>query len=821
MKSPKLCCSNRPASTASRVGFVVVFFLAIATIAHSRQSQAQIEPPKQKAPSVLDTASGAGGGEPDTDLAPSPAGTTQERDGERGGSEGSSVMQPVWLGGSQPEAQSASAKSPSGTEAERETGGPSASSAEGSDVNDASVEPMASVASSGVEPAEPVADNLGRETSRAEPSVETEDVTWELEGWSAVNSVTQMPSYLGSVGLLRLSTAEAGEVGSLRIGLHGEFFSANDVLITDDQNTRLKGSFSLGYTPIEGLDVFLSLLGGSNQNRRLCRNGVCVSEPERRDPEIIKSFGDVVLGGKYAHPLGEGLSVGGQAYLQFLSSVSGVSLDPSATSVSLKALGSFDGKQSTLRLPIRGHLNLGYLVDNSSGLQDFSGVSQATELVSSFAFGVAENRFQMGLGVDVPVPVAGDAFAVLPFAEYHAEVVTSAANSRFEEFLPPACGQSVQQPCRDNRDQHWVALGAKASIWGGATVALALELALRSVGFPYGPPLAPYNVVFGVSVPLEFAARSRATKIVTRSVTGSAVASVQNTGVVAGFVTDAQTETPVDGATVAILGRSNTRVATDPDGSFTSHELPPGAYELEISATGYASRVIRAEVASGMSTDVALPLEPKPVTVALTGRLVDEQGTPIGEGRVLIDGETEAFTSEAGTFSVELVPGPHIAIADTPGYLRKGVRFVVAESFLPQVELRLAKIPEQKLVRVAADALKLGRPLAFEKQGDVPSARLMQLSLSILDEVTDILLGNPGLRVLEIRTHWDNALGDDEALRLTSAQADAIADYLREQGVAVERLRTAPMGAGKPLVPNLGRQNRLKNQRVEFAIVER
>ena len=32
---------------------------------------------------------------------------------------------------------------------------------------------------------------------------------------------------------------------------------------------------------------------------------------------------------------------------------------------------------------------------------------------------------------------------------------------------------------------------------------MGVDLRLRSAGFPYGPPVPPYNVVFGLSVPID------------------------------------------------------------------------------------------------------------------------------------------------------------------------------------------------------------------------------------------------------------------------------------------------------------------------------
>jgi outer membrane protein OmpA-like peptidoglycan-associated protein len=55
--------------------------------------------------------------------------------------------------------------------------------------------------------------------------------------------------------------------------------------------------------------------------------------------------------------------------------------------------------------------------------------------------------------------------------------------------------------------------------------------------------------------------------------------------------------------------------------------------------------------------------------------------------------------------------------------------------------------------------------------------------------------------------------------KLTDAQANAVARYLVDQGVGHERVVSVGMGAKKPLVPGRSKAARLKNRRVEFAVV--
>ena len=148
-----------------------------------------------------------------------------------------------------------------------------------------------------------------------------------------------LPTLEGPIGLYRVSTAEVGPVQHLRFGLHGRYFRASDFLVPNDTNTRLDGAFTFGYTPHESIELFGAFLTASNRNER----PMDPMDPNpRRDPELIKSFGDLVLGGKGVLPVGRGFTAGAELGLRFLSSVSDLSFSASSTSLWIGPVG--DGR---------------------------------------------------------------------------------------------------------------------------------------------------------------------------------------------------------------------------------------------------------------------------------------------------------------------------------------------------------------------------------------------------------------------------------------------------------------------------------------------
>src|SRR5678815_3364411 len=142
---------------------------------------------------------------------------------------------------------------------------------------------------------------------------------------TGTNPDSYLPSLMGPIGLYGMSTAEVGPVNHLRLALHGQYFQSSGFLVTGDENSRMNGNFSFGFTPHKYVEIFGAMLTSSNRNTRT--NSF---EPPRRDPELIKSFGDLVLGPKVILPVARGMTAGFELGLRFLSSSSDLSVSPSS-----------------------------------------------------------------------------------------------------------------------------------------------------------------------------------------------------------------------------------------------------------------------------------------------------------------------------------------------------------------------------------------------------------------------------------------------------------------------------------------------------------
>ncbi len=73
---------------------------------------------------------------------------------------------------------------------------------------------------------------------------------------------------------------------------------------------------------------------------------------------------------------------------------------------------------------------------------------------------------------------------------------------------------------------------------------------------------------------------------------------------------------------------------------------------------------------------------------------------------------------------------------------------------------------------------------------------------------------------LRIEGHTDSTGTADHNQRLSENRARSVADFLRQQGVAPERLASAGYGWNRPIADNDSREGRAKNRRVEIVLAE-
>ncbi|GAB4115570.1 MAG: hypothetical protein OHK0013_49780 [Sandaracinaceae bacterium] len=88
-------------------------------------------------------------------------------------------------------------------------------------------------------------------------------------------------------------------------------------------------------------------------------------------------------------------------------------------------------------------------------------------------------------------------------------------------------------------------------------------------------------------------------------------------------------------------------------------------------------------------------------------------------------------------------------------------------------------------------------------------------SFPILDTVAQVLRDFPDITI-EVQGHTDSRGNDAFNMRLSQSRADAVRQYLINQGIAAERLTARGYGETVPIESNLTNEGRAMNRRVEF-----
>jgi OOP family OmpA-OmpF porin len=133
----------------------------------------------------------------------------------------------------------------------------------------------------------------------------------------------------------------------------------------------------------------------------------------------------------------------------------------------------------------------------------------------------------------------------------------------------------------------------------------------------------------------------------------------------------------------------------------------------------------------------------------------------------------------------------------------------------PPVE---APEPEpQKRVEVRDNQIVINEKVQFEYN----SAKILDVSHSLLDEVAKVIKEHPQIKRIEVQGHASAEGSDDYNLKLSDKRAKAVMKYLTgKAGIDKAMLQAKGLGETVPIADNETEDGKEKNRRVEFHILE-
>lgn len=217
--------------------------------------------------------------------------------------------------------------------------------------------------------------------------------------------------------------------------------------------------------------------------------------------------------------------------------------------------------------------------------------------------------------------------------------------------------------------------------------------------------------------------------------------------------------------------------------------------------------------------DVPTSAEAGVVQFALSGKVIDGySGQPLSTELVVINRATRQTVAlsktdpGSGRFRI-LLPSdgtPYALEIQRPDYMFYTRNLDVTNQLAAEADLH----------DIALSKLEAGKSLVLNNlYFDYSKATLSRRSLPELSRIKELLAANPELKV-EIGGHTDNKGSTAYNQRLSELRAQAVVQFLRQNGVAAERLRAVGYGLRNPIASNDTEAGRQQNRRTELKILD-
>ncbi len=212
--------------------------------------------------------------------------------------------------------------------------------------------------------------------------------------------------------------------------------------------------------------------------------------------------------------------------------------------------------------------------------------------------------------------------------------------------------------------------------------------------------------------------------------------------------------------------------------------------------------------------DVTRPYITPPL---LSGTTMDDfNGKPIEATITLVDNNTlDSITStisdvQYGNFDM-LMPAYGLVSIKV---LAKGYLFYGEDLSMDTV---ISKAQIKRNIRL--EPIQIGSSLILERiYFNSGRWNILPPSRAELARLVDFLNLNPSVRI-EISGHTDNTGNRAQKVKLSEYRANAVREYLVDQGIESSRLRSIGEGLKRPIATNSTSEGRRKNRRVEFKVI--
>ncbi len=144
-----------------------------------------------------------------------------------------------------------------------------------------------------------------------------------------------------------------------------------------------------------------------------------------------------------------------------------------------------------------------------------------------------------------------------------------------------------------------------------------------------------------------------------------------------------------------------------------------------------------------------------------------------------------------------------------------GAGYIIGSDMDKQATEIKGAVPDAEVNRVGEGIeLTFNSALLFQ----INSSELSDSAKASLDKLAGIFTKYPETNIL-VEGHTDDTGTDEFNMQLSEKRAYAVSNYLQVEGVPQDRFTIKWYGENQPKYPNDSDENRIKNRRVELAIV--
>ncbi|NLN61732.1 MAG: OmpA family protein [Myxococcales bacterium] len=630
----------------------------------------------------------------------------------------------------------------------------------------------------------------------------------------------------GSVGLFDVKEAGSGSQGSFAFGVMGAFTRYNDYLIPGDEYLGLRGDLLLRVTPLR----FLELRAGAR---------ALESAHNMAASLVTRIAGDFHFGLKGFFSPVPFLTLGLDASVLFLRSVTDATIDAKATGAGIEALMSMDFTELNPKAPLRFHLGAGYVFDNSAHL--VSALERQNGGCGSDIDGDGITDYAGCLGpisrtiwridrVDhVDISLALDALLpfVSPIVEYRLEVPVNR-----QDFVCPSDAPGTNDHCLKDEGisgmRQYLNLGVRIL---PPLPDLAIDLGVQIGLTGYAPsmhelaPQWPWALLMGMSYTVD--PRSRKCDTCAPAAAYPPAESAPSASPVSSFILgtvvaecDENDDAPqaIEGALIQYENLPVNAQVTDARGFFQSYPLNAGPIKVWIRAPGFVERAFDLDLPPQGDVQQVFALTPAPRLGVVSLAVRNEKGEPIEGARIAVTGAHSAQlqSDSDGAAIFESPEGDLQVKIDAPDRISRTIDVAVALDSYNRFEAVLMPVPAAKEAPIKAKQIRIRGTIQFKTDSDEIEAK----SLPLLDEVAATLRANPQIEQLEIQGHTDDRGKLDYNLDLSERRAKSVRTYLVSIGIDDARLLHKGYGPERAIAPNFSAAGRAKNRRVEFHILD-